>query len=661
MSSAAIEKINWKIITYVSLAMMLVTMLFTSKDFGISGDEITQNTYGQKVFDYYATFGKDQSCFQPFGRITNAFYYGGFYDLLCVTINKVSPFDPFDTRHFINSIFGFLIILTAARFAKFLKNWQAALLVSWLLFLSPRFFGDCMNNPKDVPFALGMLLGIFYIYRFIQAFPKPSLKDKIGLALSIGFAISIRVGGILLLPFLGFGFALVYFSEFRKQYALNSKEVRQYVINCIGLGIAGYLIGLIFWPYGLQNPISNPFTALHEMTQFSTSISMLFNDHKIVSDNVPWYYIPKWIFISSPVIVLLGIIISPILLVNKEYKFSYIFFLFFATLFPLLYIIYQKSPLYDGWRHLFFIYPPLVLLASLAFMTVLKMAKTNAVKYAVIGGLVVGLLLPARYCIANHPNEIVYFNELVGGIDGAYSHYETDYYMNSVKQAAFRLARKYDLFHTKDTVVVASNAIEPVLQYFSRINPKVVCIYIRYYQRYEKKWDFALIYTRFIDKDLLKNENGESYFPPANTIDVVKADNTPLCAIVKADPERLAYKANEFLRTNVLDSAAFYFGKALQKDPKDETSLTNYAMVLCPWVTAVLNGKVKHDAVMPYVQANLNRVGAAIQVMNDKAKMTPNDAQTHQMLMELYLEAGDRNKAQQEANKVQELVEREQE
>ncbi len=165
------NKINFRIATLASLIVMLVVMLWTSKDFGISGDEITQNTYGQKVYDYYASFGKDKACLEPFGRITNAFYYGGFYDLVCVTVNKFSPLDPFDTRHLIDAFCGFLIILFAARLARLFKGWDAALLVAWFLFLSPRFFGESMNNPKDVPFALGMLMGVYYICRFFKGIP----------------------------------------------------------------------------------------------------------------------------------------------------------------------------------------------------------------------------------------------------------------------------------------------------------------------------------------------------------------------------------------------------------------------------------------------------------------------------------------------------------
>ena len=638
MKELIANKNFFRIATLSSLTLMLILMLYTSKDFGISGDEMTQNTYGQRVYNYYTTFGKDQSCFEPFGRITNAFYYGGFYDLLCVTVNKFSPFDPFDTRHFINAFFGFLILFFAAKVAKFVKDWDAALLVTWLLFLSPRFLGECMNNPKDVPFALGMLMGVDYIMRFVKFFPKPPKIELIKLAVAIGFAISIRVGGLLLIPFLMLAVLLQYITVWRKNYALSSPEIKQLLINSVIAGIAGYLLGLIFWPYGLQSPISNPLKALGEMSNFSTPIGMLFNDNKIVSDNVPWFYIPKWIFISTPLIVLLGIVASPYLLLKKQLPFSQIFFLFFAALFPLFYIIYKKSPLYDGWRHLFFIFPPLVVLGSLLFTSLIEQAKNKIVKYSITFLLVAGLLLPAKWCLANHPNEIVYFNELVGGIDGAYSHYETDYYMNSLKQASFWLAKEKDLFHTKDTIIIASNAIEPVIQYFSRINPKIQCVYIRYHQRYEKPWDYALIYTRFIDKDLLKNDNGDMNFPPANTIHVIKADNTPLCAIVKADPEHAAFRANEFMKKNAYDSAGVWYEKALTEDPKDETSYISYAIAL----------------------ANQGRVPEAINAVNNKLKLTPNDAQTWDILAKLYNAVGNKAKAQEANSRAQEIAEKEQ-
>lgn len=628
------KKMNFRVATFISLGIMLVIMLLTSKDFGISGDELTQNTYGELVYKYYASFGKDKSCFEPFGRINNAFYYGGFYDLLCVTVNKILHSDTFNTRHFINAIFGFMIIVFGARLARFMKDWRAALIVAWMLFLSPRFLGESMNNPKDIPFALGMLMGVYYILRFLRNFPKPTWRDMAGLAVSIGLAISARVGGIMLLPYLFVGVVLHYFFEWRKQYTLTSKEMKGLVVRSIIVCAAGYLLGLIFWPYGLENPISNPLKALSEMSQFSTSIGMLFEDKRIMSDKVPWYYIPKWIFISTPVIILAGIVLSPWLLKLKEYKFASLGFIFFAAIFPVVYIIYKKSPLYDGWRHLLFVFPPLVVLAGLTFTALIDRAKSKAIRYAVVGVLCLGLALPAKWCIANHPNEIVYFNEFTGGINGAYGYYETDYYMNSLKQAAYKLAKEKNLFNTKEKIVIASNAIEPVIEYFKVINPNISCTYIRYYQRYEKQWDYALIYTRFLDKELLQN----GYFPPTNTIGVIKADKVPLCAILQADPEQDAFKANEFLKAKKLDSALVYFEKHLKKDPKDESSYFNYGLAL----------------------ASVGRLPEAINALNTKLIYTPKDLQCYDLLIKIYDAMKDMPHKQEAISRAQAIQQEEQ-
>ncbi len=625
-----LNKLNFKTLTLASLLIMLVVMLYVSKDFGITGDEVTQNTYGQLVYKYYATGGQDKSCLEPYGRVDNAFYYGGFYDLLCVVVNKFSPFNEFNTRHFINAIFGFLAILFAARLARFFKGWDAALLTVWFLFLSPRFFGECMNNPKDIPFALGMLMGVFYICRFVAAFPKPTWKHAAGVAVAIGFAIGARVGGILLIPFLAFAVLLKYMFEWKKDYAIASKEIIRLALTCAGICVAGYFLGLIFWPYALQAPLSNPFKSLDEMSKFSVSISMLFEDKRLISQQVPWYYIPKYIFISSPIIILLGFVISPYLLLVKKYQKSLLIFLFFAAIFPVFYVIYKKSPLYDGWRHLLFVYPPLAVISSLAFVTIIDQFKSKAVQYACCALLFIGLALPAKFTLANHPNEIVYFNEFTGGVNGAFGYYETDYYMNSIKQGTYELAKMKDLFNTKDTVIIGSNAAEPVVEYLKAINPRLVCLYVRYNQRYEKPWKYAVFYSRYIDKAMLQN----GHFPPEGTIGTIKADNAPLCAIVQNDADLAGYKAHQFLKAQNLDSAIYYFEKHFQESPKDESSMDSYAEAF----------------------ARKGKIDDAVTVVNNKLKINPDDLQTYQLLINIYKSIGDKVREQQTISKARAIA-----
>lgn len=629
------KKIDLRLATLLSLAFMCIVMLWASKDFGITGDEFTQNTYGEKVYDYYASFGKDKSCME----YKNLAYYGGFFDLLCVTVNKILPTDEYNTRHFIIALFGFLLIAVSAMLAKEYKGWGAGFLTAWFLFLSPRFFGQSMNNPKDVPFALGMMLGIYFIIRFIKAFPKPTFKDTLWLALSIGLAISIRIGGLILIPFLAAGIGLEYFFNWKDEYKLSGQEIRKYVIRSIMACIAGYAVGLIFWPYGLEGPLDHPFNALGEMSQFSTGIRMLFDDKHIMSSNVPWYYIPKWISISSPIIILLGIYASPALFFLKKYKFHSLFFLFFVALFPLLYVIYKKSPLYDGWRHLFFIYPALVVISALTFCTFIDMIKSKYGQYAFVAVIVLGLLLPTKWSIANYPNEVVYFNEFVGGIDGAYGHYETDYYMNALKQAVYKLAKDKDLYHARDTIRIGTNCIDPLWPYVWTINPKILCVYARYDDRYNKKWDYGLFYSRFISKDLLQG----NYFPPKDAYSTIKADNTPLYAIMNwTEADNAVYTGGQYMQAKDYVNAAAHYGIAMTLDPNDETIYSNYAIAL-------------------FSTQNIDSVKKAIDVISRGIKMDPGNIQSYRIAAAMYGAIGDKAHAQQMETTMNELIMQEQE
>ncbi len=623
----ALNNLNFKKITLITLGVMLLVMLWVSKDYGISGDEYTQNTYGEHVYNYYATFGEDK------GALTfkNVYNYGGFFDLLCVAVNKVLPTDEYNTRHFITAIFGFLAIVFAVLLAKFYKGWGAAFLTALFMFFTPRFFGESMYNPKDIPFALGMVMGVYFICRFVAAFPKPSWKDALWVALSIGFAIGIRVGGLLLIPFLFVAIGIEYVFDWRKHYELFGAEIKRLAIYTIGICIVGYFSGLIFWPFALESPLQNPFTALSEMSNFSVGIRMLFGDKHIMSQNVTGGYIPTWIGLTTPIIILLGMLLSPWLFVSKQYKFHKLLFLFFVALFPWLYIVYKHSPLYDGWRHLLFIYPMLVVISALTFTSAIEYVQNKSVKYVIAGLVTIGLILPARWSIANHPNQVVYFNELAGGIDGAYGYYETDYYMNSIKQAFYKLAKEKDLYNTKDSVIIVTNCIEPMWQYVASLkNPRVVADYVRYRERETKPYTYGIFFSRFIDRQLLQN----GYYPPANTIITIKADNTPLAVVTKADPEQNAYKANQYYEAKDYANAVVYYQKALAKDAKNETLYLNYAIAL----------------------ASTGHMNEAINATNEYLKMVPEDMNGYQILVQLYKAIGDMQSAQRAMTTAQSIM-----
>ena len=78
--------------------------------------------------------------------------------------------------------------------------------------------------------------------------------------------------------------------------------------------------------------------------------------------SLPWYYVPLWIGITTPltfiILFFIGLWKNFQLLFKKITKSIYIdSFMLTGFLIPLLSVIFFGSTLYGGWRHMFFIYP----------------------------------------------------------------------------------------------------------------------------------------------------------------------------------------------------------------------------------------------------------------------------------------------------------------
>ena len=59
------------------------------------------------------------------------------------------------------------------------------------------------NNPKDIPFAVGMVWALYYIVRIVPELPRPRWSLVVKLGLACGLALGVRVGGLLLFGYLG--------------------------------------------------------------------------------------------------------------------------------------------------------------------------------------------------------------------------------------------------------------------------------------------------------------------------------------------------------------------------------------------------------------------------------------------------------------------------
>ena len=157
-------------------------------------------------------------------------------------------------------------------------------------------------------YAMAYLMSILGIIRFNIFLPKWDWKSAIFLGGSIAIALNIRVGGILLLVYFGL-YTLVNLYLKRKEFKAASVNSTVLLAKAAGLGVVAYFLGLIFFPYSHAAPITNTLEALKVMSNFDVAIRMLFEGKALWSDEIPWYYIPKWLSMAIPVFILAGFVL----------------------------------------------------------------------------------------------------------------------------------------------------------------------------------------------------------------------------------------------------------------------------------------------------------------------------------------------------------------
>jgi len=567
LSSWAVKEPLFKKVFFGISVLLLILMPLLSFDYGITGDELVHKQNGENVLKYLTSGGADTT----YRTYKNLYLYGGLFDASAAMIYENMPSaDPYDVRHFLNALFGaFLIIFSGLLARQLSKSWLLASLTLLFTVFSPRLFGDSMNNPKDIPFAMAYLMSILGIIRFNSFLPKWDWKSAIFLGGSIAIALNIRVGGILLLVYFGL-YTLVNLYLKRNEFKAASVNSTVLLAKAAGLGVVAYFFGLIFFPYSHAAPITNTLEALKVMSNFDVAIRMLFEGKALWSDEIPWYYIPKWLSMAIPVFILIGFVLFFVKLksILKNAEWLPILFIVFVGVFPVVYAVAKHSSLYDGIRHFLFIMPMINVLAVLGWGALIFRYFETKFKWVAPGLLAVLMLLPIRFMVANHPNEYIYFNELSGGIKAAYGEYETDYWMNSMKYLSKWVIENDERIKRGEEVIVCTNSIDPVKHYFATMAPKVRVLYASYKDRYKQKADYYLSIPRFIDSDLLKNGS----WPLADVVKTVDVDGVHVGALSKYT-DTLTYAGLKASKANDLNLAKSFFLPAAAKDPKNNVAI----------------------------------------------------------------------------------------
>ncbi len=393
--------------------------------------------------DYYLSFFHDRRALD-FLDLTN---YGGLFDMTAAAVNSVSPFGTYETRHLLNGLVGILGVIGARRLGRALGGARCGFIAALFLLLIPDYYGQMFNNPKDIPFAVGMVWSLDGIVRMIPALPRPNFAAVAKLGLAIGLTMAVRVGGLMLFGYVGL--ILLLSALWRGVAARDGRRV--IAEGSVGLArvlvpaaLVAYPLMLLFWPWAQMAPIAHPLAALAAFSHQDFPCPTLFDGSSILAADLPWEYLPVSIAIKLPELVLALLVAAPAVAcvafaraarpLDRARTLA-LFLLGFAILFPVAYAIAIRAVLFDGMRQFIFVLPPIACAAALAADRALDRLARRPWRRHAYGALALYGCYHVGVMALLHPDEYVYYNLLVGGVPGARGRFKLDYWANSYAEA----------------------------------------------------------------------------------------------------------------------------------------------------------------------------------------------------------------------------------
>jgi len=417
----------------VLVAVLVATALGLYRDYGISWDEPVQRDYGKKVYDH--AFRNDDSLLADRHRV-----YGPVFEVLLIVLENAFRLEDAQDVYFMRHLVTFLMFAAGVFFfyllgSRILRDFRLGLLGAILFILTPRIFAHAFYNSKDIPF---MAMFIVCMYTLLLYLDTRSRRAALMHGVCCAVLVDMRIMGVFI-PVLTAGL----FAYDMVRMGSGDEKTAKSALN-FGL-FCGTLIPLtiLLWPTLWSNPLINFLEAFKAMSRFAWRATVIFMGKEIWSTELPHHYTLVWIGITVPVVYaglgIAGMVVAAVRLAGRDMGLELgrrdALLILIWLIVPLGFLIASGAVLYDTWRHIFFVYPAILLLGLVALKWFWRF---SMLRVGGAGGRVCAAALAAllalntggalSFMVRSHPHQNVYFNSMVGGVQGAAGRFEMDYW-----------------------------------------------------------------------------------------------------------------------------------------------------------------------------------------------------------------------------------------
>lgn len=413
------------------------------KDYGISADEYTEHLSTLVNVKYALNFlnvdrmsGFDIPDLETYSERN----YGVFLQIPSVIFDmkEMGLGDVFYGRHlytFLLCLVGYIAFFFLLK-TLFHSNLMG-LLGTLMVVLYPRFFAEQFYNIKDMVFVSTFMVCMFTTVKLIKS--KFSLGWLFAFGISVAISTNVRIVGIVFLLLI-LGYILVDFILGKTAQVVGYEARCTHPLVCgVGLLLIWFVSYVVMSPVTWKNPFRGVWEVFSQFSQYDNwDSTIVFMGNVIGKVQIPWYYVPIWILISVPVWYLLLCVataITSLYLCIKKIRNKDSFWLLLVTRYkyvawcvllmaiPWIGVVVMHSTLYNGWRHCYFLLPPLVLFTLFGVDYLFRKGRRYFVAPLLI--IILGGSLQIAWIWNNHPYEMVYLNS-IGKYVGA--QFDRDYW-----------------------------------------------------------------------------------------------------------------------------------------------------------------------------------------------------------------------------------------
>lgn len=365
---------------------------------------------------------------------------------------------------------GVAVVYRLARLRYPAARWLP-LLGAAALVLSPRFFAEAFYNGKDISFMAAFSLAMLTLVRLAQ---RPTWRRAAAHALATALAADVRLSGLVLLPaFTAVALLVQGWVPPAAGQAPSRPASAGQRLALFGLySWLAIVLAVVGWPYLWAAPGPRLLEVLQRSSHFPWAGLVLYLGHLRPATALPWHYLPVWIGITTPlpyVGLWLGGLASGLWALAQRglgalrRSGGWLDALFLAWLLvPIGLVVVNNSVVYDGWRHLYFVYPALLLLGLRGLRALHRAWRASgraAGRWLAVALLVAGALELGRtawFIARAYPNQQAYFSCLP--VATAERLFERDYWGLS-----YRYGLEWLLRHDSSAVVSVTGPQSPII------------------------------------------------------------------------------------------------------------------------------------------------------------------------------------------------------